>query len=246
MVAAGAQRVSARGKHANRKRLHISASATAEYSVWPDPAPELADSIVEEDVQEALPDRLQRYAKVSLSAGVLVVLDQGTKWAMQALGVQFPHTLTGMLIIVAASVSAKAAGGAAADTVDKCIELFGPLRDWVARWMPVFFVPSLISLPLATASMSGGEIARIAQVIIVGWSMSLLLATLTLKAIRSVVHSSVTQQEVRTPCTARATAPLASAVLRLRLHVHTSRHAAVQCTLHSPPNAMLSRKLALL
>lgn len=195
-------------------------------------------------MQEALLDRFQRYAKVSISAGVLVLLDQGTKWANQALGVQFPHTLTGMLIIVATSVSAKAAGGVAAEAVDGFIDFFGPLRDWVARWMPVFFVPSLISLPLATASISGGEIARIAQVTIAGWSMSLLLATLTLRATRSAAHSGVTQEEVRTPCIARGTAPLPSALLRLRLHIHTSRHTAARCTLRLSPDVRLSRILA--
>lgn len=178
-------------------RQRVPAShANADVTSWPSHAPELTDRSLTEDVQEALTDRLQRYAQVSASAGMLVVIDQGVRWVMQTLRIQFPHTLTGMLIVVAILVSAKAAGETSGKAVDYIVEFFGPLRDWVARWMPVFFVPSLISLPLATASISGGEVAKIAQVILGGWSMSLLLAILTLRATRTAAHSEVTQEEV--------------------------------------------------
>lgn len=180
-------------------------SAAEEYPVWPRTAPELSDSSLLKDVEEALPDRLQRYAQVSLCAGVLVLLDQGMKWVVERAGLQFPHTLTGMLVVVATTVSAKAAGGAAAAAVDEFIDFFGPLRDWVARWMPVFFVPSLISLPLAMDSISGGQIASIFQVIVAGWSASLLLAILMLRATRSASRAEVTEQEVCLPCMHYAT-----------------------------------------
>lgn len=177
-----------------------STTSPIEYPVWPKPAPELTDTIVEELTAEALPERLQRYAKVSLSAGMLVLGDQAMKRMMAGLGAQFPHTLAGMLVVVAVSVSAKAAGGTTAETTDKIIDFFGPVRDWVARWMPVFFVPSLISLPLATSSMSGADVARVAQVIIAGWAASLLVATLAIRATRSAAHSALTHKEVRLPC----------------------------------------------
>eukprot|EP00892_Ulva_mutabilis_P007106 jgi/Ulvmu1/4768/UM020_0053.1 len=182
----------------SRSTLHASSSTSpTEYAVWPNPAPELTDLPVAQDATEELPDRFQRYAKVSLSAGLLVLADQGMKRVMLGLGLQFPHTLAGMLVVVALSVSAKAAGGAAADATDSVIAFFGPLRDWVARWMPVFFVPSLISLPHATASLSAADIACIAQVIVTGWAASLLLATFAIKATRNVAHSTLTQDEAK-------------------------------------------------
>jgi putative effector of murein hydrolase LrgA (UPF0299 family) len=127
----------------------------------------------------------------------MLLADAGLKAAFTKLDIPFPHTLAGMLAVIGALVLAKALKGPSGKAADAVVDFFGPLRDWVARWMPVFFVPALIALPLSTAQFAASDLVKLAQVTGLGWISSLLVVVIVLKLARRIVNTEITREEVR-------------------------------------------------
>lgn len=55
-----------------------------------------------------------------------------------------------IIILALLAIEAVSPGGA-----DKLTQMFDPALFWIQRWMPVFYVPSLVVLPLAIEEISG-------------------------------------------------------------------------------------------
>ena len=83
------------------------------------------------------------------SALLLVVLDVLFRRVFQASKISFPSSLGGMMILLAAMLSK---GG------NNIYKALAPGAGLLAKWLPVFFVPSLITLPLIDGSEIGGPI----------------------------------------------------------------------------------------
>ena len=83
------------------------------------------------------------------SALLLVVLDVLFRRVFQASRISFPSSLGGMMILLAAMLSR---GG------NNIYKALAPGAGLLAKWLPVFFVPSLITLPLIDGSEIGGPI----------------------------------------------------------------------------------------
>ena len=92
--------------------------------------------------------------KVAVLAG-FVATDKALKAACLAAGVQFPSALIGMFVILAGMVGLAAVDEAAAERAYGAVK---PGLDWVARWLPLFYVPSLVVLPLVLGSLSPAEL----------------------------------------------------------------------------------------
>ena len=58
----------------------------------------------------------------------------------------------GMLIIIITLWTVDSASPKAAKRIDA---LFAPALAWVTRWLPLFYVPSLIQLPVSLTGFSG-------------------------------------------------------------------------------------------
>ena len=43
------------------------------------------------------------------------------------------------------------------DTAERLLGFFNPALNWVQRWLPLFYVPTLVVLPLAVRNIPGGE-----------------------------------------------------------------------------------------
>lgn len=41
---------------------------------------------------------------------------------------------------------------------DKVLALYGPALNWIARWLPLFYVPALVTLPLALNGIPGAQL----------------------------------------------------------------------------------------
>lgn len=154
-----------------------------------------------------------------MTAVALLAFNEAVKVAFARFGVRAPHTLGGMLIVILVTFVLKAASEPSGRLTDAVVDFFGPLRDWVARWMPVFFVPSLITLPQAVSGLPASQAVKVAQVTAGGWLLSLALAGLLVKQIRGAVHTEITTDEVWRACCGLAlcTSFTAVAAAQLRL-----------------------------
>jgi putative effector of murein hydrolase LrgA (UPF0299 family) len=56
----------------------------------------------------------------------------------------------------------------------KILGIYGPALNWIARWLPLFYVPALVTLPLALTGIPGGDLARIVGILLVGMVATLL------------------------------------------------------------------------
>jgi hypothetical protein len=87
---------------------------------------------------------------------------------------------------------------------NKIVAFFDPAVYWVARWMPVFFVPSLVVLPLSAAMFSSQQLASVGVAIAGAWAITLLAAAGTAKTLRHFLHTELTTEEVRSDASAVA------------------------------------------
>lgn len=155
------------------------------------------DNVREDDDGEVWAERFKRYSKVSIGAASLLMLNQAIARFFALRNIAFSPPLAGMIFTITALCSVKALGGRAGHAVDNIVDFYEPLRNWVARWMPIFFVPSLIVLPRAAADIAGSEMAKMVGITVVGWLASIVTAVFILKWIRGTVHSEITEEEVR-------------------------------------------------
>jgi hypothetical protein len=85
-------------------------------------------------------------AHLLVSLGIVVATDKFLKQAFVAASIKFPSALFGMfcvfsvLVVFDAFVPALAKG---------FIDFFEPATLFIQRWLPLFYVPSLVVLPLA-------------------------------------------------------------------------------------------------
>ena len=178
-------------------------SASADFSAVPSQGVTTAeyrpleDDVLDEDVEETWEERGERYVKVTTGAFSLLCLNEAIRSVFAFRGISFSPPLAGMLLTIAGLCVAKSCGQRASEAVDHLMEFYEPLRNWVARWMPIFFVPSLIALPRAAADIATESMVKMVGVTVVGWLASILLAIGVLKTIRNTFHSEITPDEVR-------------------------------------------------
>jgi putative effector of murein hydrolase LrgA (UPF0299 family) len=91
---------------------------------------------------------LQR-AQLLISLASLYYLDQGIKVLFTQYAIKFPSALAGMFGVFAllCVVGDK--------TADKILGWYNPALNWIARWLPLFYVPALVTLPLALNGIPG-------------------------------------------------------------------------------------------
>lgn len=128
---------------------------------------------------------LSHYAKLWLSLGSLFFLDRVIKSAFVANGVAFPSALAGMFGVFAALCLM---GDKAADRV---LAAYGSALAWIARWLPLFYVPALVTLPLALNGIPGADLLRIVGILSVGMVATLLFTAQTTVWIREAVKTPV-------------------------------------------------------
>lgn len=125
---------------------------------------------------------LKSWAQFGLSLGAFVAADQLLKKSLKEAGVTFPASLVGMFGILVGLLGLAAAGRlAAAETV---IGAASPAMAWVQRYLPVFYTPPLIVLPLAIQNMSSSDLMYVGGILLVGMPASCLFAASLVLGIR--------------------------------------------------------------
>lgn len=135
-------------------------------STWPAARSIGRSALVEEATPPAPADSQSQLGRQVAGALTLGVLDEATRVALRGSGV--PHSLVCGIALFCALLFAREAGSKAHDSV------LAPGCAVALKWMPAFFVPALVSLPLATPVVtSGKEAARTMAVLLVGLWVSL-------------------------------------------------------------------------
>ena len=65
-----------------------------------------------------------------------------------------------MFIIIASLWGSHSASESGCQSVEA---FFKPALDWIQRWLPLFYVPSLVTLPLALVTFNGVPIPCLLQ-----------------------------------------------------------------------------------
>ncbi|KAM7491000.1 hypothetical protein LguiA_033921 [Lonicera macranthoides] len=138
---------------------------------------------------------LQRVFDVThlvVSLGIILAMDKYLKQAFVAAAIKFPSALFGMFCIFTILVVLDSTIPAAATSL---MNFFQPALMFIQRWLPLFYVPSLVVLPLAVQDIPAASGVKICFIIVGGWLASLAVAGYTAIAVRKMVKTEMTPAE---------------------------------------------------
>eukprot|EP00197_Chlamydomonas_leiostraca_P003092 CAMPEP_0202869602 /NCGR_PEP_ID=MMETSP1391-20130828/12544_1 /ASSEMBLY_ACC=CAM_ASM_000867 /TAXON_ID=1034604 /ORGANISM="Chlamydomonas leiostraca, Strain SAG 11-49" /LENGTH=506 /DNA_ID=CAMNT_0049549939 /DNA_START=116 /DNA_END=1636 /DNA_ORIENTATION=- len=123
------------------------------------------------------------YLQLWAGLGVLYAVDQALKGALLSAGIKFPGPLVGMFGVVALLM---VVGEKSASTL---LGWFGPCLSWIAKWLPLFYVASLVTLPLNLSGIAGDQLIKIVIILCGGMVATLLFTAQTAVFIRTLVKT---------------------------------------------------------
>ncbi|XP_010933398.2 plastidal glycolate/glycerate translocator 1, chloroplastic [Elaeis guineensis] len=129
------------------------------------------------------------------SLGIILAADKLLKQAFVAAAIKFPSALFGMfcvfsVLMVLDYVAPSAAMG--------LMGFFEPAALFIQRWLPLFYVPSLVVLPLAVRDIPAASGLKICLILVGGWLASLSVAGYTAITIRRIVKTVMIPAEPMT------------------------------------------------
>jgi len=104
-----------------------------------------------------------------VSLGLILAADKFLKKAFVAAAIKFPSALFGMFCIFSVLITLDATVPSAATAL---VSFFEPALLFIQRWLPLFYVPSLVVLPLAVKDVPAASALKIG--LILGQSFFLL------------------------------------------------------------------------
>ena len=154
-------------------------------------APTLARRLLCSKAATAAPNPLVEWAQWGVVLGSFYVADNLLKKAFASAGISFPAPLAGMFGILGGlwGLSLAGAGGLAA--ADGIVALAGPALRWITRYLPLFYAPALIVLPLAVGSLSSEEMGKIASIVATGMPITLFASGAIVLTIRRLANVSL-------------------------------------------------------
>jgi putative effector of murein hydrolase len=139
------------------------------------------------------------------ATGTLFVLDKVISKKVAAQGISFPGPLVVMfgLIFALLAMDALAKDEESSLSTQVC-HLFAPAMDWITSWLPVFYVPSLVTLPLVVSTMEAATLGKIVGLLVAGFvvtcAFSAKLAT-TVRQMTGVEMQPLPQEKAKPPTT---------------------------------------------
>lgn len=91
-----------------------------------------------------------------------------------------------MFAIIAALLLIESRAGT--PTVERLASSVAPAINWIGTWLPLFYVPSLVTLPLALRALPGALLLKVTGLLCVGWLASLLFAAVITVRIREATR----------------------------------------------------------
>ncbi|XVF52265.1 hypothetical protein PTKIN_Ptkin05aG0005200 [Pterospermum kingtungense] len=127
-----------------------------------------------------------------VSLGIVLAMDKFLKKAFVAAAIKFPSALFGMFCIFSVLVILDTTVPAAATSL---MNFFEPALMFIQRWLPLFYVPALVVLPLSVRDIPASSGLKICFIIAGGWLASLCVAGFTAIAVRKIVKTEMTDAE---------------------------------------------------
>lgn len=131
-------------------------------------------------------------AHLALALGSFIALDKLLKEGFTSAAIRFPSALFGMFsifsVLVVLDLTKPEAGSA-------IIDFFAPATLFIQRWLPLFYVPSLVVLPLAVKGIPTASAAKIGAILVGGWAASLAVAGYTALVVRRIVKTEMIPAE---------------------------------------------------
>ncbi|KAK9072038.1 hypothetical protein SSX86_008470 [Deinandra increscens subsp. villosa] len=127
-----------------------------------------------------------------VSLGIILAMDKYLKQAFVSAAIKFPSALFGMFCIFTVLVVLDVTVPAAANGL---MNFFQPALLFIQRWLPLFYVPSLVILPLAVQDIPAASGAKICLILVGGWLASLAVAGYSAIAVRKMVKTEMIAAE---------------------------------------------------
>ncbi|XP_058768129.1 plastidal glycolate/glycerate translocator 1, chloroplastic-like [Vicia villosa] len=127
-----------------------------------------------------------------VSLGLFVATDKFLKQAFVAAAIKFPSALFGMFCIFSVLIILDSTVPSAATAV---MNFFEPAFMFIQRWLPLFYVPSLVVLPLSVRDIPAASGIKIGLIVVGGWLATLCVAGFTAIAVRKAVKTTLIDAE---------------------------------------------------
>ncbi|KAJ1296082.1 hypothetical protein BS78_01G271700 [Paspalum vaginatum] len=131
-------------------------------------------------------------AHLLVSLGIVLATDKYLKQAFVSASIKFPSALFGMFCIFSVLVIFDTFVPALAKAF---MDFFEPATLFIQRWLPLFYVPSLVVLPLAVRDVPAASGLKIFAITFGGWFASLAVAGYTALAVRKLVKTQLIPAE---------------------------------------------------
>lgn len=129
---------------------------------------------------------------LAVSLGIVLAADKFLKRAFVAAAIKFPSALFGMFCVFSVLVVLDFVAPRAAKSL---MDFFEPATGFIQRWLPLFYVPSLVVLPLAVKDIPAASGIKICVILVGGWVASLFVAGYTAISIRRIVKTEMIDAE---------------------------------------------------
>uniref|UniRef100_A0A0C9RKP5 TSA: Wollemia nobilis Ref_Wollemi_Transcript_13422_1888 transcribed RNA sequence n=1 Tax=Wollemia nobilis TaxID=56998 RepID=A0A0C9RKP5_9CONI len=133
-----------------------------------------------------------RVAHLAVSLGLMLAGDKALKRGFEAAAIKFPSALFGMFCIFSVVAALDLVRPQASKAV---VDFFEPATTFIQRWLPLFYVPSLVVLPLAVKGIPASSGAKIGAILVGGWVASLCVAGYTAITVRRIVKTEMMPAE---------------------------------------------------
>lgn len=135
---------------------------------------------------------VRRVVHLVVSLGLILAIDKALKRGFTAAMIKFPSALFGMFCIFSALSILDVIRPTAATALQ---DFFEPATTFIQRWLPLFYVPSLVVLPLAVKGIPAASGVKIGVILVGGWAASLYVAGYTAIAVRKMVKTKMIAAE---------------------------------------------------
>lgn len=138
----------------------------------------------------------QEFMEFAPPLAVFLASDKVLKDVLVAQGVTFPSPLVGLFLIF---VSLMALDVVDSRSCQRVVSFFDPACGFIQRWLPVFYVAPLVTLPLAVQSLQVAEIAKLLLIVAPGFALSLWFTGSAVTTIRNITNTELLPYEVKPP-----------------------------------------------